>query len=169
MVAAKKRAVRQPKSGLTPADIAMIAEIAAQAVKAALAEEKQAVVKADPNYVPTEAEIASWSEEQVAEYNAAEAAKFAERKAKQSANLRKLDSMSVNERKQALTKERDKSVIRIAVPPDWDGNKDDLVRVVCKRHIGLGDGLSTDIDEIVDMYKPSAQAMQKSGVIEVAI
>ena len=169
MTTTKKRAVRQPKSGLTPADLAMIAEIAAAAVKQALADEKKAAVKADPNHVPTEAEIALWSDEEVAEYNAAEAAKLAERQAKQASNLRKLEGMSVIERRRALDVERDPAEIRLAVPEGWDGNKDDLIRVICKRRIGLGDGLLSDVDEQVDMYRPSAQALQKSGVIEVSI
>ena len=173
MVAPKKKAVRQPKSGLTPTDIEMIAQIAAQAateaVKVALAEEKQSLLDADPDYIPTEAEILTWSDEKIAEYNKVEQAKLAKRKATQAANLRRLGDMSAAERKAERNVERDPSIIRLAVPTDWDGNKDDLVRVICKRRIGLGDGLMSDLGEEVDMYRVSAQKLQASGVIEVSI
>jgi hypothetical protein len=117
----------------------------------------------------TPAAIANMTPEQIEEYNRREQDKMRARKARQASTLAKLSDMSTGDRVRYLTKERDPSVIRMAVPDDWDGNENDLVRVICKRHVGLGGGLMSDIDEEVDMYRPAAKNLQKTGAVEVSI
>lgn len=181
----------KPESSLTPADLAMIAEIAAKAAAEAV-KASQPVIAATTDPIPqvraehvpggkkvantvyetealTPAAIANMTPEQIEEYNRREQDKMRARKARQASTLAKLSDMSTGDRVRYLTKERDPSVIRMAVPDDWDGNEDDLVRVTCKRHVGLGGGLMSDIDEEVDMYRPAAKNLQKSGAVEVAI
>lgn len=176
------------ESTLTPADLAMIAEIAAkaaaEAVKAAVPEKPAAPEVVAPANGPggrvveptvyetnplSPEEIASMSEEQIAEYNARESAKMRARKARQKKNLNLYENKSVAERMRLMSKPRDPNVIRLAAPDDWDGDEKDLVRVVCRRSIGLMDGGMSEVDEQIDMPRENARVLQKSGVIEVAI
>ena len=167
-----------PASTLTAADFVAIAKIATDAATAAvlaMQEPKQApggkAVKAkvyDTPHLTPEA-IAGMSEEQIVEYNTREAARMAERKKEQSAALAKLGNLSTGDRKRALDNARDPSVIRAALPPGWDGDSDDLVRVICKRRVGLGNGKVSDLDEVIDVPREAARDMQSSGAIEVQI
>jgi hypothetical protein len=163
-----------PVSTLTPADFAAIADIAAtaaaEAVRVAMAPQKATV---SPGIVAakemTPEVIAQMTDEEIEEFNAEEARKAAARKAVQAANLQKLEGLSTGERARAIANARDPDVIRVATPPGWAGTDADLVRVICKRRIGLNAGEMSDLDEVIDIPRESAKALQKTGVIEVQI
>jgi len=180
----KPAEVAPAQSALTPSDLAMVAEIAAKAAAEAVKAAQPVAAQSKAEHVPggkkvantayetealTPAAIANMTPEQIEEYNRREQDKMRARKARQASTLAKLSDMSTGDRVRYLTKERDPSVIRMAVPDDWDGNENDLVRVICKRHVGLGGGLMSDIDEEVDMYRPAAKNLQKTGAVEVSI
>ena len=116
---------------------------------------------------PTEEEIATWTPEQVKEFNEKEVKKMRARKQAQQAKRAQFDSMSTSQRRQAMRQERDPNIIRIAVDPDYDG--DDYVRVQCLRRVGLGDGETSDINEVVDMPRHQAKRLQETGVIRIAL
>lgn len=115
-------------------------------------------------------EAAGWTPEQVAEFNRREAAKLRARKKAQAANRKDLEGLGTAERMRRMAQPRDPSVIRYAVPADWDGNEEDLVMVKCKRRVGLDDaGTMSDLNESVHMPKEHARRLQSQGAVEVAI
>ena len=111
--------------------------------------------------------IALMTEDQIAEYNQKEVAKMRARKKAQAENRKGADEMTIRQRMAAVKKDRDPSVIRIAIDPNYDG--DDYVRVICKRRIGLDRGVTSDLEETVDMPRHVAKKMQADGIVAIAI
>ncbi len=116
---------------------------------------------------PSEEEIATWTPEQVKEFNERELKKMAARKQRQEAKRKEMEGMGSQQRRAAMSKPRDPNEIRIAIDPDYDG--DDYVRVQCLRRVGLGNDIMSDINEIVDMPREHAKRLQESGAVRIAL
>ncbi len=116
---------------------------------------------------PTDEEVATWTPEQVKEFNERELKKMRARKQKQEAKRREMEGMGTQQRRQLMKEPRDPNEIRVAIDPDYEG--DDYVRVQCKRKIGLGGGVMSDIDELVDMPREHAKRLQESGAVRIAL
>jgi hypothetical protein len=174
------------ESTLTPADFAAIATIAAAAAVEAVEQALKAQAKIEPStarapggkvvtpkvqelvHLTPEA-IAGMSEEQIVEYNNRETQRMAARKKKQAESLEKLGNMSTGDRKRAIANSRDRDIIRRATPPGWDGDPDDMVRVICKRRVGLDNKQISDLEEVIDVPREAARSLQSSGAVEVEI
>lgn len=176
-----------PVTTLTEGDLAMVAQIAAQAaaeaVKVAMPAQPAPLNRHTPGGRQVEdgkeiletrpvspEETAGWTDEQIAEFNRREAKKLRDRKAKQSENRRDLESMSTAERIRFMQTPRDPSIIRKVTGPGWDGDEDGLIRVRCLRKIGINDyGDMTDIDEEVMMPPEVARDLQQKKLVEAVI
>jgi len=92
------------------------------------------------------------------------------RKRAQQKRREEFDSLGTAERIRRLSGVRDPSIIRKAIPDDWDGDEDALIKVTCLRRVGLNEfGEMSDIDEVVLMPPENARILQKSGAVEVLI
>jgi hypothetical protein len=170
-----------PQAGLSSGDIEAIAQRVAEIMKpttriAASAIEEEAlkpvevkVVEAEilETIAPSPEQVALMTPEQVTAFNQREVAKMRARKKAQAANIKKMENMSVGERMAAVKKKRPAGEIRIAIDPSYDG--DDYVRVRCLRKIGLDVGITSDINEEVDMPRHAAQKLQSTGKVAVVI
>ena len=172
---------------LNPADIdaiaAKVADMLKPAVPASLTEELAAdpditVKTITPRVKPiTEATVletnvltpeaaALLTPQEVADFNQKEVNKMRARKLAQQKNRKDLEKMGTLARSKELQK-RDPNVIRMAIDPNYDG--DDYVRVECLRRIGLDVGITSDLNEMVDVPREAAKRLQQSGAVRVAI
>jgi len=104
--------------------------------------------------------------EEVAAFNQKEVNKMRARKQAQANNRKDLDKLGTLARTKEMQK-RDPRVIRMAIDPDYDG--DDYVRVECLRKVGLDVGVTSDLNEMIDVPRHAAKRLQESGAVRVAI
>lgn len=115
-------------------------------------------------------EAAGWTEEQIEAFNKREQAKMRARKRAQAENRKDLETMGTAERMRKMMAPRDPDLTRMALPPDWDGDEDALVKVRCLRRVGLNEsGDMSDLDEEVLMPPENARTLQRTGAVEVVI